>query len=317
MRNQKRFLSAGLLVALPLMASQAIAAPIPFTDWSIDLTGLNTTTVGATTYGGLGAIDTLNDITVAGQSTVIQNLGSTGSLGESFSESGYLNWIGAKVFPTNASLSPAAFGAFLGTNDAAGNGFNGIYFEWIDLTGVVTSAAGDISFDTGVAQTGSLSLYLDLDGMNLGLVGTGVGERLELASYDILPISGGSDIGIDGGAFPSGTVGLTLAFASIHSDVIFRDSSDNILDTGDLFQFIDVDATIADPALFCTGANGTGDCNANVNPATALSFIASPIQHEGSTVIAHVPEPSALMLLAGSLVSLGGAANRKRKSKSI
>ncbi len=316
---KKKIIAASFACALPLFSSQAEALT-PITDWGLDLTGLNGTTVGATTYATLGSLTGLQDITVAGASTVTQELLGGSAVGQSFSDDGFLSWVGAKSFPSGASLAPAAFGAFLGTNDAVGfSNFNSIYFEFENLSGKVLNAGGDISFDTGGAQSGTVKLFLDSAGMDLSKVPGGVnGDRLELASFNLVPVSGGSGIGVDGGAFPSGTVGLTLDTTSILAGVVFSDSMGAPLGSDVLFNFVDVDATISTGAAFCTGAGGTGVCSTDpavVDPTTAASFIQTGIQNEGSIVPATVPEPNTLALFAVSLISFGGFAKRYNKSK--
>jgi len=156
--------------------------------------------------------------------------------------------------------------------------------------------------------------------MDLASVGAGVnGDRLELASFFVVPLSGGSGIGVDGGAFPSGTVGLTLDIDSILAGVKFLDSLGSVIDSSVLFNFVDVDATTSNTAVFCTGANGGGICGAGVDPTTAGSFVQNPINHEGSIVpaVSSVPEPNTLALLAIGLISLGGIAKRHNRSTKV
>jgi len=99
---KKHIIVASFALASSFTFSQAEAQLTSITNWGIDLTGINGTTVGAVTYNGLGALAGLQDITVAGQSTVTQNLLGGSAVGQSFSEDGYLAWVGAKTFPVAA-----------------------------------------------------------------------------------------------------------------------------------------------------------------------------------------------------------------------
>lgn len=298
MRNHRKtvfatLVSCGLAAASPFANAASILS-----DWGVDLTGLNGTAQGGTTYNNMGTLTNLLDLTVSGTSSVEQQLDAGGSpVGQSYSEYGFLDWVGATA-TGGGTVPPATFGNFLGDN-VGGSGLNYIYFEWENLTGTTTNAAGDIVFDTGAAQLGTISLFLDDDASTLASVGAADANRVLLASFDLVPLSGGSGIGVDGGAFPSGTIGLTLDPTSLNN-ITFLDGDDNPILEEVLLSFVDLDATAANPATFIDDdADGTPD-----------RFIQEPIEHNGSIVVA-IPEPGMLALMGLGLAAFAGVRRRK------
>lgn len=285
--------SCGLAAASPFANAATILS-----DWGIDLTGLNGTAQGGTTYNNLGTLSDLLDITVSGSSSVEQQLDGGSPVGQSFSEFGFLDWVGA-TSTGGGTVSPATFGGFLGDN-VGGSGLNFIYFEWENLTGTTLNAAGDIVFDTGAAQLGTISLFLDDDATTLATVGAADANRILLASFDLVPLSGGSGIGVDGGAFPSGTIGLTLDPTSLNN-ITFLDGDDNPIPEDALLSFVDVDATASTPATFFDDdGDGTPD-----------RFIQQPIEHDGS-IVAAIPEPGMLALMGLGLAAFAGVSRRRK-----
>lgn len=342
MKKQTK-LYAAILLAGGLLATQSASAGLVAIDgWGIDLSGLNTQTSGTVTYDNMGALGqdatgtvsdpdlTLRDITVNGTSKVKQNLLGGSGLNQPFIESGALNWTGASYNDGDA----VAAGDFVGltgdwTDTAAvpphgASNFSFIYFEWVDLTGTVVDNTGRISFDTGVAQAGTVKLYLDqvsgnADQVSLdGVAGSDTTnpDRIELAEFDVVPISGGSGVDFDGGAFLGGRIGLTLDSTSVAAGIQFFDEFGNDIAGDDvLFQFVNVDADVENNTDTTFYEADDTVCAPTTTPCDPNGyFINDPTTHQGSLVPARVPEPAVLLLMGAGLL---GTAARSRRRKVV
>lgn len=301
-------LFAALAFAIPIWSVQSVqATPVPITNWGIDLTGLNPTTVALTTYGSFGSLSGLRDIVVTGQSSVVQNLNVAHSpVGQSFKEQGQLTWVGANYHPSG-SVGSNTWNGFIGTNNTSLDNF--LSFQWTSLTGTVLNSAGDIQFDTG----SKVGLYLTSTSPTLNAAGVlgGGADSLQLALFDVVPLSAGSGIAVHGGAFSNGVVGLTLDVSTLHTGVVFKDEFGSPIDQNDLFALVNSDATDENitTTTFYDGLNGTGNIVSGIDGAR--SFLKTPIGHDGSFVPAKVPEPTALALLSLGILSMGVVRRRK------
>jgi len=246
-------------------------------DWNLNLSTVNGTTVGATTFSGLGDATGIDHVNISGTSTVEQTISGGVSLGESFTDNGFLQF--DSWAKETGGLAPS-FGSIL-------NGY-GFYLTFSDLTGTLNSD-GSITFDPGV---GSVKLWLesDFDGIPT------TGDVLELASFSVLAPSGGSDLDFFGGEGANATIDVSLGVESMIAS-LFTDSNDNDLDemsfalvnTDSLLQSIDTDVDL----------QGNG-----------ISTIV--VENGGQYNIAEVPEPASLALLGLGMIGMSGFRKQKR-----
>lgn len=295
-------LATAAAVAMGLSATSASALSV-LDAWQIDLTGANGVAFtvdrgdlgvagAATAFSGLGTRTNIDHVVLQGTSTVTQTVAGGSPIGQPFTDSGFLAL-------TTSVPEGGGIGAFLPLGDAMG-----LYFEFVGLTGVF-NADSTITFDAG---SGSIRLVLDSDTDG----DSSTGDILELATFDIIDPSGGSDVNFLGGANPTGTIDITLLQTSEFGATplvssIFKDSSGNGLSINDPFNLHlgNVNALIDDnfdPNPDNSGVDGDGNGDAIIY-----------VQNGGQYNVTTVSEPGTLAALGLGLLVLGGMTARRRR----
>jgi hypothetical protein len=258
---------------------------------------------------------------VDGASYVEQTFAGGSANGQGFVDTGFLQLF-ALISPNADALDGTLAGltTLVGTNDSTG--LNYIYLEFISLTGEVSNSGTSFTFDTGLAQGGTIRLVVDDDNgvttpnneTNTTPRAPGYGgycldatcstvdtSAIVLAEFQLVPVSGGSDLVFDGGAFVSGTVGVILIEGTVLNPGLFVDENGNPFDQTALIRFVDVDATAF--ATDLSGINGQGN-------GTGLFNIAN-----NGTLTVSIPEPMTLGLFSTGLALIFGAGLMTRRKK--
>jgi hypothetical protein len=316
----KKLVFAAVVSAVALMPMAAQAAIEPF---SIDYSTLGVVVAPDGTQFDFNAVNAppLAEYGVDGASYVQQQFSGGVPDGQNFSDTGFLQ-LHSTGTPVGDVLDGTLAGvaSIVGTNDSTG--LNYIYFEFVSLTGTVSGDGSSFDFDTGAAQAGTIRLVVDDDnGVTTASDGTNSTPRaptfdgycqdatcstvdqsaIVLAEFQLIPVSGGSELIFDGGAFVSGTVGVTLIEGTVLNPGLFLDQFGNPFDQEALLRFIDVDATAfaTDTSDLDGGGNGTANFN---------------IANNGSLTVSAIPEPLTLGLFAVGLglIAGAGAVTRRR-----
>lgn len=279
----KRTITAIALAGAMTLGAQSAQAVV-LDGWNLNLSVANGQNVGGFIYNGLTDITNVNQFSIGGQSTVVQQFQGGSPAGQSFTDDGFLQFNqytqegNAFNFDVSASLGNATT----------------LFLEFTGLTGTF-NADGTITFDAGV---GSIGLYLENDANN----DSSDGNALLLASYDIVDPSGGSDVDFFGGANPTGTIDVTLEQTAGFAG-LFTDQNGNDLDLPFVFQLVNVNAQ-----------QPTGGPDFFLDPVTGDGFaIVDPISNDGQFNISIVPEPGTLGIFGVGLLGLGIAAARRRR----
>jgi len=290
----KSLATVGMAVGLALGATSASAAVI--NAWQLNLDLLNGVVLSDNSVIS-GATDAVNidHIVVNGKAVVEQTVVNGTALGQPFVDTGYLQLL------SNSKESGGAV-ANLDFGTADGDQVFG-YFTYDSLTGTLNND-GTITFDP---LSGTVKLWVENDG---DLIPT-TGGVLEIAEFNIIAPSGGSNLDFFGGTASNSTVDITLDVASVTTGFasFFLDSSgdENNPITQVAFHLINVDSLL-DPNFNPNPDNTGVDEDGN-----GVSIIR--VQNAGQyNLTQKVPEPSMLGVFGLGLVAMGFA-GRRRSSK--
>lgn len=317
----KKLAFAVIVSAVALSPVAAQAEIVPF---SLDLSSLGTVNSTDGTefdFTGVAAPTPQSGIGIDGASFVEQEFSGGSQAGQDFVDSGFL-----QLFAINSPNADQLDGTLAGTTNLVGTndstGLNYVYIEFISLTGTVNGSGDGFEFDTGASQLGTVRLVVDddngvtapnnetnttsraptFDGYCLDAACSTVDESaIVLAEFQLVPVSGGSDLVFDGGAFVSGTVGVILVEGTVLNPGLFLDEFGNPFDQTTLLRFIDVDAT-----AFATDVSELPDGTGFFN-----------IANNGTLTVMPIPEPLTIGLFAMGLGLVVGAGfiTRRRKSE--
>jgi hypothetical protein len=290
MNTRVNFLRAlGLLVAVALSApSHAVVD-----NWRFNLALTNGLVLsdGSTVSGASNATG-VDHLGVRGDATVTQTVVGGVALGQPFVDSGFLA-LTEKAPEGGGIATPLDYGvANGGVNNLVDATVFG-YIEYLGLTGVL-NADGSITFDPG---SGIVKLWLENDGDGDSTTG-GV---FELAEYELIAPSGGSNLDFFGGTAANSTIDITAIVTSTFNAGLFA-SAANVPLTTLALHLVNTDSLL-DPN-FSPNPDNTGiDGNGN-----GVSII--HVQNAGQYNLA-VPEPGSLALLGLALLGLGFARGRR------
>lgn len=262
----------------------------------------------------------VSEIALNGASYVEQDFSGGSQAGQNFVDSGFLQLF-APVTPAGDVLDSTLSGvsSLVGTNDQGGQNY--VYIEFVSLTGEVNALGDAFTFDTGVAQGGTIRLVVDdddgvttpndasngtarapsFDGYCLDAAcSTTDQSAIVLAEFQLVPVSGGTDLQFSGGAFVNGNIGVTLIESTVLNPGLFVDALGNPFDQTMLIRFVNGDAT-----NFASDLTGVvaGDGTANFNIGNSASLTVA------------IPEPLTIGMVGvglGLIFGVGASTRRKR-----
>lgn len=280
-----RTITKNIPVAAALLAGAAFLAPSAqavtvLDDWNLNLSVVNV----EGTFTGLSDATGIDHINFVGESTVTQDVVGGDALGQAFDDDGFLQF---------TTFSPEGGGGvgFFDLGDAGT-----LFLEFTDLTGTLL-ASGDINFDT---FSGTIKLWLESDSDLDSTTGT----VLELAEFEIIQPSGGSDLNFFGGAGANASIDITLQLVSVIDSSLFTDEFGNDLDEFSFtVQLVNSDSLL-DPNYTPNPDNTGVDAFGN-----GVSII--HVQNNGQFNLARISEPSSLALLGFGMLLLGFVMRRR------
>jgi hypothetical protein len=287
------FMAAGAVAAITALSVQPAAALVILDEWDLNVATINDEGV----FNNFTSKLDIDHINVVGSETVIlQDVSGGSALGEAFIESGILQWTTTSPegggAATGFGLSLVENAVVAGVDQAAT-----IYVQFVGLTGIL-ELDGSITFDQ---FSGTIKLFADSD---FDLDPT-TGTVQELAEFQIIDPSGGSDLDFFGGAGLNATVDITLELLSVIDADLFVDKDGNNLDELTLtFHLVNVDSLL-DPNVVPNPDN-SGVVNGE---GVSLIFV----QNNGQWNLAEIPEPSTTALLGFGLIALAFFTNRRRR----
>lgn len=269
----------------------AVVAPLPASAGVVDSWQLTLSALNGLNIGGAGAISgasnatNIDHLVINGKSTINQTVVGGVALGQSFTDSGYLQFL------TNSTEGGGAT-PFLNFGTAGGNQLYG-YLQFTGLTGVL-NANGSITFNPG---SGSVGFFVEDDGD----LKSGTGNVLQVASYKVIAPSGGSNLDFFGGTAANSTVDVTLELLSEIVPNFFAYAGGIAMPLMNL-HLVNVDSLL-DPNL---------QFQPNPSPVPSGNGVSViHVQNAGQYNVTTVPEPGTLALLGIGLAGFGFMRRRK------
>jgi len=273
-----------VLASSMIFAANPVSANTVEDAWQLNLSVAN----GLNGYAGLSDATNIDHLNVTGKALVEQEVVGGVALGQSFVDTGYLQF--DSYLQESAAIS---------SNFSLGHA-SALYLTYDGLTGTL-NGDGSLSFDPGA---GTVKLWLEDDVDADPTTSLGHHGALELAEFAIRNPSGGSGLDFFGGTAANSTVDITLEMVSSIAG-LFADENGVQFPTVSFAGLINVDSLL--------------DPNFNPNPdtsgvdqfgnGTALIYV----QNGGQF---NIPEPGTLAIMGLGLLGLVAARRNSKKHTS-
>ena len=257
--------------------------------WNLNLTVANGVMhSGGGSFSGMTDLNFIDNAVLNGESIVTQTISGGVAVGNPFVDNGFLRIIG-----TNREAG-APLPAFFPTIFALGGamGPSDLYFTFSGLTGTL-NLNETITFDPNI---GTIKLWLDSDTD----ADPTTGDVLELAEFDIVAPSGGSDLNFFGGGGQNATIDVTLMQISGLAG-LFTDMNGVELMPGD----IDV--------LHLGNFNALETGRTTVVDMFGNGFSDLEVDNAGQYNNRTIPEATSMAAFGFGLVGLMGMVSRRRR----